>query len=237
MFFGHYRVSFGIKSIDRKIPLWVLLIAGQLMDVLWSPLVIIGIEKVRIVPGFTASNPLDLYYMPYSHSLIAAIGWSGISFIAYQLFSQSSSRQSALLVALAVFSHWLLDLLVHIPDLPLYNDSYKVGLGLWNYPVVAYPLEFVLLFVGIFLYLRSTVAKSALGKYGMLIFVGIKIVVDSILFLFFVPAIKSSLFSALLILTSHTIFAGVAYWLEETRVDRSGIGIERFPKGDATRTN
>lgn len=73
MFVGHYGPSFAIKSIQPSIRLWVLFIAVQLLDVGWSVLVILGVEKVRIVPGITASNPLDLYYMPFTHSLIAAL--------------------------------------------------------------------------------------------------------------------------------------------------------------------
>ena len=73
MFVGHYGVSFATKKADPSIPLWVLFLAVKWLDVLWAPLVILGIEKVRIVPGFTATNPLDLYYMPYTHSLVAAL--------------------------------------------------------------------------------------------------------------------------------------------------------------------
>jgi len=76
MFVGHYGVSFATKRVDDSIPLWILFLAVQWLDVIWAPLVLIGIEKVRIVPGFTATNPLDLYYMPYTHSLIAASLWS-----------------------------------------------------------------------------------------------------------------------------------------------------------------
>ena len=76
MFVGHYGPSFAIKAFRPAIPLWLLFMAVQLVDVVWAVLVLLGIEKVRIVPGITASNPLDLYYMPYTHSLVAAILWS-----------------------------------------------------------------------------------------------------------------------------------------------------------------
>jgi hypothetical protein len=76
MFVGHYGVSFAAKKADDSIPLWVLFLAVQLLDIVWAPLVLLGIEKVRIVPGITATNPLDLYYMPYTHSLVAALLWS-----------------------------------------------------------------------------------------------------------------------------------------------------------------
>src|SRR5215203_685693 len=126
MFVGHDGVGFAVQRMDRQVPLWVLFVAVQLLDVLWAPLVLLGVEKVRIVPGITATNPLDLYYIPFTHSLVAAFAWSA--------------------VALAVLSHWALDWLVHRPDLPLYDNTAKVGLGLWNAPAIAFALEAVFLF-------------------------------------------------------------------------------------------
>ena len=76
MFVGHYGVSWLARWADETIPLWVLFVAVQLVDVVWAILVLVGVEKVLIVPGITATNPLDLYYMPYTHGLFAAIGWS-----------------------------------------------------------------------------------------------------------------------------------------------------------------
>ena len=73
MFVGHYGVSFAAKRSDNSLPLWVLFLAGRLLDIVWAPLILLGVEKVRIVPGITATNPLDLYYMPYTHSLVAAL--------------------------------------------------------------------------------------------------------------------------------------------------------------------
>ena len=75
MFTGHYSVSFAGRAAEKRIPLWLLFIAVQFIDVLWSIFVLLGIEKVRIVPGITASNALDLYYMPYTHSLLGALCW------------------------------------------------------------------------------------------------------------------------------------------------------------------
>src|ERR1044071_5369324 len=136
MFIGHYGVSFAIKSRETSIPLWVLFIAVQFLDVFWAIFVPLGIEKVRIVPGFTATNPLDLYYMPYTHSLLGALFWSVLGFGIYRfvLSVRGSSENgadgrtmAAVLVGLAVFSHWILDLVVHRPDLALYDDTYKIG--------------------------------------------------------------------------------------------------------------
>src|SRR5690349_17354952 len=122
MFVGHYSVSFFAKSVDRRLPLWVLFLAVQLLDLLWAPFVLLGIEKVRIVPGAMAAERLDLYYMPYTHSLVAALLWSVVAFTGYRLWRRGTCHpKAALLVAIAVFSHWVLDALVHHPDLSLYD--------------------------------------------------------------------------------------------------------------------
>src|SRR5262245_21139072 len=155
MFVGHYGVAFATKKANASIPLWVLFLAVQWLDVIWAPLVLLGIEQVRIVPGFTATNPLDLYYMPYTHSLVAAILWSTAVAFVYRT-ARPANTKTSLLVGLAVFSHWILDFIVHVPDLPLYDNSAKVGLGLWNEPIVAFGLEATLLFGAIALYLGAS---------------------------------------------------------------------------------
>src|SRR5216684_6212030 len=86
VFVGHYGPSLAAKALKKTIPLWVLFIAVQWVDVLWSIFVLLGIEKVRIVPGITATNPLDLYYMPYTHSLIGSMPWSIAASVAYYMF-------------------------------------------------------------------------------------------------------------------------------------------------------
>src|SRR5437016_5092265 len=170
MFVGHYGVSFAAKRGDRTIPLWVLFVAVQLLDVFWSLFVFFGIEKVRIVPGITATNPLDLYYMPYTHSLVGAISWAVLATITYRLFRRDSGWPASGLIGGAVFSHWILDLLVHRPDLPLYDDTLKMGLGLWNYRVLAFLLEVIFLFGGMYFYLKATRPAVSGGRFGMLIF-------------------------------------------------------------------
>jgi hypothetical protein len=167
MFVGHYGPSFAIKSLRPAIPMWLLFIAVQLVDVAWAALVLLGIEKVRIVPGITASNPLDLYYMPYTHSLVAAIIWSVAVALLVRLLPGVTTRPAAVWIGIAVFSHWVLDLLVHRPDLPLYDDTMKIGLGLWNYPAIALALEAALLFGGMIMYLWVTIPINAIGRAGL----------------------------------------------------------------------
>ncbi len=209
MFVGHYGVSFAAKSVDQRIPLWALFIAVQLLDVLWAPFVFLGVEKVRIVPGITASSPLDLYYMPYTHSLLAAVLWSMVAWTACRLWRRTRTEaRAALLVALAVFSHWALDFVVHRPDLPLYDDTAKVGLGLWNRPVLAFALEAALLLGSIALYLRvQRRGRGSLVAFG-LVLLGIQALV------FFGPPPASDRAAAVTALAAYVAFAGVIAWWE-----------------------
>jgi len=129
LFTGHYSVSFAAKSAEKRIPLWLLFVAVQFIDVLWSIFVLLGIEKVRIVPGITASNALDLYYMPYTHSLLGVLCWSALAYAVCQFAPSLRGRRIGLILSAAVFSHWILDLIVHRPDLALYDSVGKMGFG------------------------------------------------------------------------------------------------------------
>ena len=143
MFVGHFAAGVAGKAAEDRVPLWVWIGASQLLDLGWSVLVMTGIEKVRVVPGLPGS-PLDLYYMPWTHSLPAALLWSGVAgLVAARLFKVP--RRAAILLGLVVFSHWILDLIVHRPDLPLGFTGPKLGLGMWNMPLLEMALEMALL--------------------------------------------------------------------------------------------
>jgi hypothetical protein len=219
MFVGHYGVSLTAKAAKNSIPLWVLFVAVQLLDVCWSFFVLLGIEKVRIVPGITATNPLDLYYMPYTHGLIGALLWSIAAGVAYKIFRKADGWPPAALVGTAVFSHWVLDGLVHRPDLPLYDNSFKVGLGLWNYPALAFGLEIIFLFGGMYLYMRATKAIARAGRFGIVIFGFLILAVQAVVF--FGPPPSSDKSAAVTALVVYFAFAAIAYWLERKRAPRA----------------
>jgi len=213
MFVGHYGVSFAAKRSAASVPLWVLFIAVQLLDVAWAPLVLLGVEKVRIVPGITASNPFDLYYMPYTHSLVAALLWSAGAFVVYRL-AIPEDNTAALVVAGAVFSHWVLDFVVHRPDLPLYDNSAKVGLGLWNLPALAFALEAAVLFGGMWLYFRTGVARRiATAAFGL-----IMLAIQA--YVFFGPPPASDRAAAATAILAYVVFAVVIRLIEGRPPDR-----------------
>lgn len=145
MFIGHFAPAFVAAAITPERPrLGLYFIAAQLVDWAFFAFVLVGVEHMRIVPGITAMNPMDLYHMPYTHSLLGSAGFA--AGFAVIVWLATRDRMVSLLAGAVVLSHWLLDLLVHRPDLTLAGDPPKLGLGLWNYPVIEMPLELALTF-------------------------------------------------------------------------------------------
>ena len=182
MFVGHYSIAFAAKTERNRVPLWVLFVAVQFLDYIWATLVLLGIEKLRVIKGFTAGSMLDSYFHPYSHSLIAAVAWSGVAALAYGTFCSRHGCQyrksAALIVGLAVFSHWIVDLIAHPRDLPIYDNRWKVGFGMWNYRDPEFALEIAVLAGGIILYLARN-ATAAIRRKAVIVF-GIALVVVQI---------------------------------------------------------
>jgi len=214
MFVGHYSVAFAAKSEQNRIPLWVLFIAVQFLDYIWATLVLLGIEKLRVIKGFTAGSMLDSYYHPYSHSLVGALIWSAFAALVYKKFWQAkASNWAALIVGLAVFSHWILDFIAHPRDLAIYDNKWKVGLGLWNYRGLEFGLEVALLAGGIVLYLAWN-AISATRKKAVIGF-GIALVIIQIGDTFVPRTPLSDRETAMGVWIFYTLFVVVAYLLEK----------------------
>jgi hypothetical protein len=217
MFVGHYSVAFAAKSEKNKIPLWVLFIAVQFLDYIWATLVLLGIEKLRVIKGFTAGSMLDSYFHPYSHSLIAAILWSFVAAIAYKTVCSRHGclyrKYAALIVGLAVFSHWVLDLIAHPRDLAIYDDTWKVGFGLWNYRDPEFALEIGLLGVGIMLYLARN-AMPAIRK-GAVVAFGVALVVIQIGDTYVPRNPLTNKATAMGVWIFYTLFVVVAFLIEK----------------------
>lgn len=158
MFIGHFAPALIAAARPRAAGLGTLFVAAQLVDIGFAALLIPGVEAMRIVPGITAMNPMDLHHMPYTHSLLGALIWA-MTFGAIVWFA-TRRREAVIGAALVVVSHWFIDLLVHIPDLTLYGAPPKLGLGLWNHPLIAMPLEILLIGSAFLYYLRRTEASD-----------------------------------------------------------------------------
>jgi len=151
--------------------------------------------------------------MPYTHSLIGVLVWSTLALIAYKFYSDIKEYSAAIIIAAVIFSHWVLDLLVHRPDLAIWDDSYKVGFGLWNYPILALIIEIGLLIGSMALYLSSLKVVSKKGFY-ILIVVGLLLTIIQIINQYG-PSPTNDKSFAVLALLSYLILAIGIGWVEK----------------------
>lgn len=166
MFIGHFAVGFAAKRAAPRASLPVLLAAPQVLDILWPIFNLAGIERAHVQPGFTAASPLVLAYMPYSHSLVAAVGWS-VAFGAVYAAIKRDVRTASVL-ALCVMSHWVLDWIAHSPDMPIFHgDGPRYGLGMWSSIPATIAVEGAMLLVGALLYASVTRPRDRIGSVGL----------------------------------------------------------------------
>lgn len=176
MFLGHFGVAFGAKRAAPRVSLGWLILAAQFLDLLWPTLLLLGVERVRIQPGASAAGPLVFESYPVSHSLLAVVGWAVLLAAVY--FALRRDRRGALVIGLAVVSHWILDALVHLPDLPLYpGGPQRVGLGIWSSLPATLAIEALFFAAGIWLYLRTTRARDGIGRWGFWSLAGFLVIV------------------------------------------------------------
>ena len=153
MFIGHWAPALAIAARPKAPALGLLFIAAQLVDWAFFGLLIAGVEHMRVTPGISAMNPMDLYHMPYTHSLLGSLLFGGG--VTVVIWTLTKDKTAALLTGAVVVSHWFLDLLVHVPDLTLAGSPPKLGFGLWNYPMLEIPLELAITFGALWLYVRA----------------------------------------------------------------------------------
>jgi hypothetical protein len=167
MFIGHFALAFGAKKIAPMLSLGTLFLACQFADLLWPTLVLAGIEIVEVDPGNTVMTPLNFVSYPYSHSFVALAGWSALFALAYRTIRGWHPIAIATVAAL-VFSHYVLDVITHRPDMPItLTGSRRLGLGLWNYPGTALAIESAMFIAGATLYLSATRARDRIGRIGL----------------------------------------------------------------------
>jgi cell shape-determining protein MreD len=168
LFVGHFGVGLAAKKLAPRVSLGTLLLSVQFADLLWPVLLLLGIEHVRIVFGLMKASTLDLYDYPVSHSLTALAGWAVAFAVVY--FFLRRDRAAAFLLAAGVLSHWVLDFVMHRPDMPILPRGPYVGLGLWESLPATLAIEGVFYAAGISIYLRTTRPKDRIGIYALWIF-------------------------------------------------------------------
>ena len=171
MFIGHAAVAFAAKRAAPRAPLTLLTVAAYCADLLWPIFLLLGWETVRIAPGITVMTPLDFVSYPISHSLVMLIVWGVVLGLITRAVTHDG--RAAWWVGLLVVSHWVLDVVVHRADMPIWPGGPRVGFGLWNHPAVTVPLETLMLVAGLWLYLRSTRARGIAGHLSLWSMVGL----------------------------------------------------------------
>jgi membrane-bound metal-dependent hydrolase YbcI (DUF457 family) len=164
MFIGHFALGLAAKRAAPRVSLGVLFAAAQLADLLWPFFLAIGLEHVRIDPGNTALTPLDFVSYPYSHSLALLVVWGVAMAILCRPFAPA--RGAFAVISALVVSHWVLDVITHRPDMPLYPGSPKLGLGLWNSIPATVAIEVPMFVAGLWIYTRVTRPRDAIGRWA-----------------------------------------------------------------------
>lgn len=175
MFIGHFAVGFASKRFAPRTNMAMLISAPMLLDILWPIFLLLGWEQVRIDPGNTRFTPLDLVSYPWSHSLLMSIVWATAYALIYHLIARYWPGTVAIWIG--VVSHWVLDWISHRPDMPLYPGSPRFGLGLWNSIAGTLAVELAMFAVGVWFYIRTTRARDRIGRYALMAYIALLLIV------------------------------------------------------------
>lgn len=219
MFIGHFAPAFvAAAAYSRGPKLGTYFVAAQLVDWGFFALAILGVEKMRIDPAATVMVPFDLYHMPFTHSLAGSAAWA----LGFALIIAIAYRNAlaGLVTGLVVASHWALDWLTHAPDLTLAGGEQTYGLGLWNHPEIAMPLEIGITLAAFLFYMkrsRGPIAQPLILLFVLLAFQAIN---------WFAPhPAEVGLAIYLQALLAFAVATGFAIWVGENRyfTQRGGL--------------
>ena len=224
MFIGHYAPAMLAATLPRAPRLWVLVLAAQAADIVFALLTLAGVEHYAVRPGLTPVSPFDFYVVPWSHSLLGSLGIAGA--VALLIRLATSDKTAAWIAGLVAASHWPLDWLVHLPDLTIAGGGDLHGLGLWNRPLVALPLELGLFGVAAVAYANRTRANGPRGAATLAWLVGACVSIQLALWIgqpriAADPAPGNLAWSNISVCVAITVFA---WWCDLTRVRRRGSG-------------
>lgn len=210
MFVGHWAPAL-VAATRRDAPsLPVLFLGAQLVDWAFFALLLTGAEAMRVTPGISAMNPMDLYHMPWTHSLLGSTAFA-VAFAAL-VFAAGRSKSGAIVAGLVVLSHWFLDLIVHVPDLTIAGQPPKLGLGLWNYPAIEMPLELGITFGALWFYESRRPGRSVSIVALALVLIALQAVN------WFGPvAADVTIATSLLAFFAYGLATLVAWWAARTR--------------------
>ena len=218
MFVGHYAPVFALRAVRQSPGLAAGFVAVQLVDIGFMSLSYFGVEKWAANPSIKGFMPIDLYFMPYTHSLVGSALWAIGAGLIFALFAKEGRRLfDGALIGLLVFSHWLLDLVVHRHDLALGLDDAgnKLGFSLWDQPLVVIPLELGMMLGALAIYVSATKPNGVAGRIMPWLVGGILVAVSCVNW-FTPPPADIATFSGMG-LAGYLGLAGLALLLDRTR--------------------
>ena len=225
---GHFGFAAGVKASAPRVPLWALMLSSYLLDVVFIVLAAAGIESFAPIDP---SHPVyggTIIHADYSHSLVGAIL---IAVIAGLLANWGWGKRAGIVIGVVVFSHWLLDLVVHRPDLPILPGNLGnlplLGFGLWQLPAISAVVELALVIGGAYLYYKSTqhtIASSGKGQNRQFSYALVASGVTALLTILLLVAdvLSWPLFVAITLMLLLIVFCG---WLD-SRLNRPAPATE-----------
>jgi len=227
MLIGHYAVALAAKRSEPRTSLGLLFLAVQFADLLFFPLVVIGIESAQIIPDLTEASHFKLESAPFTHGLLGSTLVALAVYLGFKLLARRSGVETRvpLVMGAAVLSHWALDVIVHTPDMAFVTGGDPViGFGLWESAAGTYFLEGVMVLGGLWLYLQATAGTSRLARYGMVGFVVFMLLFN--VYNLFQPAPDADASVGALAIPAvagYLAFAGIAMWLDRRRAPRMTV--------------
>lgn len=220
MYIGHYAVAIAAKKKFKQIPLWLLFVSVQFLDLLAFILIMFGIEKIHYTGNQNPFYRTAIEYLPYSHSLFFSIIFALITFLVFRKFK---NKIWGIVLAIGLLSHWFIDFLFQKSNLPLFLNQYKVGLGLWDFPLFSYSIEIILVAIaGYYLYKNKNI-KINRPSFLFLIL----IMFAFFTFIIFVPEPlimqTSPKLKSLVILSAYLVFTVIAYLIERKMNNKGGL--------------
>ncbi len=214
MFAGHIGAALALGRAERRVNPGVFVLAALLLDLVLWIFVLPGWESVAIPANFAGTHQ-PVFVFPYSHGLLAAIAWSllaGIATVTLYRHLKAERLRAALFMGLAVFSHWLLDALVHAPEMPIAGESSrKLGLGLWNSMPAALFVEALITLAGLWLFVAT--ANLSRGKQATLVVVTCVALAFTVIGMTVAPAPPSAAAMAVSSLVTIVLVSALIGWL------------------------
>lgn len=221
MFIGHYGVALALKRAEPRLSLGTLFLAVQLVDLLWGFTILLEWERARIAPGWTAATPIQFISYPITHSLVAGALWGLAAAAAYYSWPTRNTwhhARAAAVVAAAVLSHWFLDVIVHVPDLPLASDAgQKYGLGVWRSIPATLAVELLIFGAGVAVYATYMRGRGKLHVTRLAILAAVLVIIEVANVLG--PPPPSMTAVAVAAIAASVVFPLAAAWVDRSAAD------------------